>query len=301
MARRGRSALEQATVVTPDLERSEVRAKSRRGFLLALPGYAYLVIFFAVPMGIILVYSFGKRSATGKTILGDWNLDSYRRLFDDLVLGVMWRSLWLALATTVICLLISYPFAYYIATRGPRWRGLLMVLVMIPFWTNFLVRTYAWRLILGRNGPLATALGWMGVDEARLLFTNTAILIGLVYGHLPFMVLPLYASIERLDWSLVEAARDLYAGGWKAFRKVTLPLSMPGVVAGTILTFIPSFGAYIEPELLGGAQTMMLGSFIENQFYAVSDWPFGSALSFVIMALMLAGTILYFRKGGRTA
>ena len=252
-------------------------------------------------MAIILVYSFGTRSATGKTILGDWNLDSYRRLFDDLVLGVMWRSLWLALATTAVCLLISYPFAYYIATRGPRLRGLLMVLVMIPFWTNFLVRTYAWRLILGRNGPLATFLGWMGVDQTRLLFTNTAILIGLVYGHLPFMVLPLYASIERLDWSLVEAARDLYAGGWKAFRKVTLPLSMPGVVAGTILTFIPSFGAYIEPELLGGAQTMMLGSFIENQYYAVSDWPFGSALSFVIMALMLAGTVLYFRKGGRTA
>jgi len=301
MARRSRSALERATVVTPDLERSETRAKSRRGFLLALPGYAYLMIFFAVPMLIIFVYSFGTRSATGRTILGDWNLDSYRRLFDDFVLSVMWRSFWLALVTTVICLVISYPFAYYIATRGPRLRGLLMVLVMIPFWTNFLVRTYAWRLILGRNGPLSALLGFFGIEEARLLFTNTAILIGLVYGHLPFMVLPLYASIERLDWSLVEAARDLYASGWKAFRKVTLPLSMPGVVGGTILTFIPSFGAYIEPELLGGAQTMMLGSFIENQYYAVSDWPFGSALSFVIMVLMLVGTIVYFRKGGRTA
>lgn len=300
MARRGKAALEEGVVVTPELEHAAAKAESRRGFLLALPGYAYKVIFFAVPMLIIFVYSFGTRSATGKTILGDWNLDSYRRLFDELVLGVMWRSLWLALATTVICLLISYPFAYYIATRGVRLRGLLMVLVMIPFWTNFLVRTYAWRLILGRNGPLASVLGWMGIEEARLLFTNTAILIGLVYGHLPFMVLPLYAAIERLDWSLVEGARDLYASAWKAFRKVTLPLSMPGVLGGTILTFIPAFGAYIEPELLGGAQTLMLGSFIQKQYYAVSDWPFGSALSFVIMALMLIGTFVYFRRGGTT-
>jgi spermidine/putrescine transport system permease protein len=300
MARRGKATAEEVAVITPDLERSATRAESRRGFLMALPGYAYLVIFFAVPMLIIFVYSFGTRSATGKTILGNWNFESYRRLFDHLVLGVMWRSLWLAVATTAICLLISYPFAYYIATRGPRLRGLLMVLVMIPFWTNFLVRTYAWRLILGRNGPLAAVLGWFGLEDTRLLFTTTAVLIGLVYGHLPFMVLPLYASIERLDWSLVEAARDLYAGGWKAFRKVTLPLSMPGVVGGTILTFIPCFGAYIEPELLGGAQTLMLGSFIQKQYYAVSDWPFGSALSFVIMALMLAGTIVYFRRGGRT-
>jgi spermidine/putrescine transport system permease protein len=301
MAPKGKAVLEPETAVTPDLEQSATRAESRRGFLLGLPGYAYLILFFAVPMLIIFVYSFGTRSATGKTVLGDWNVESYRRLFDDLVLGILWRSLWLAAATTAISLLLAYPFAYYIASRGPRLRNLLLVLVMIPFWTNFLVRTYAWRLILGRNGPLSVLLGWLGVEETRLLFTNSAILIGLVYGHLPFMVLPLYASIERLDWSLVEAARDLYASGFKAFRKVTLPLSMPGVIGGTILTFIPSFGAYIEPELLGGAQTMMLGSFIENQYYAVSDWPFGSALSFVIMALMLVGTILYLRKGGRTA
>jgi len=301
MAGKRRALSETDAPVTPDLERSAIRAESRRGFLLALPGYAYLVIFFAVPMLIIFVYSFGTRTATGKTLLGEWNLDSYQRLFNHFVLGILWRSLALALATTVISLLVAYPFAYYIATRGPRLRGLLMVLVMVPFWTNFLVRTYAWRLILGRNGPLAAVLGFIGVNEPRLLFTNAGILIGLVYGHLPFMVLPLYASIERLDWSLVEAARDLYANGWKAFRKVTLPLSMAGVVGGTILTFIPAFGAYIEPELLGGAQTMMLGSFIQKQYYAVSDWPFGSALSFVIMALMLVGTIIYFRRGGRTA
>jgi spermidine/putrescine transport system permease protein len=300
MARRAKATPGPEAPVTPDLERSATRADSRRGFLMALPGYAYLVIFFAVPMLIIFVYSFGTRSPTGKTILGNWNINSYKRLFDHLVLSVIWRSLWLAVATTIICLVLAYPFAYYIATRGARVRNLLLVLVMIPFWTNFLVRTYAWRIILGSKGPLALLTGWLGMGEVRLLFTNSAILIGLVYGHLPFMVLPLYASIERLDWSLVEAARDLYAGGWKAFRKVTLPLSMPGVVGGTILTFIPCFGAYIEPELLGGARTLMLGSFIQSQYYSVSDWPFGSALSFVIMALMLLGTIVYFRKGGRT-
>ncbi len=282
------------------LEVAAERADARRGALLALPGAVYLALFFLVPMAIITVYSFAVRTPTGRTRLRDWNLESYTRLFDDIVLRVMWRSLWLALATTVICLLIAYPFAYYIATRSARVRNLLLVLVMIPFWTNFLVRTYAWRVILGSDGPFAEVASWFGFQDVRLLFTESAIIIGLVYGFLPFMVLPLYAAIERLDWSLVEAGRDLYATGWAAFRRITLPLSMPGVVAGVILTFIPSFGAYVTPEILGGAQTTMLGSYIQNQFLGVSDWPFGSALSFVIMALMLVGTVVYFRSGGRT-
>ncbi len=289
-----------ATPATPALERAAERAEARRGALLAAPGAAYLTLFFLVPMAIITVYSFAVRTSTGRTRLEDWNLDAYGRLFDDIVLRVMWRSLWLAVVTTVICLLVAYPFAYYIATRSPRIRNLLLVLVMIPFWTNFLVRTYAWRVILGSDGPFAEVASWFGFADVRLLFTETAIIIGLVYGFLPFMVLPLYASIERMDWSLVEAGRDLYASGWEAFRRITLPLSMPGVVAGVILTFIPSFGAYVTPEILGGAQTTMLGSYIQNQFLGVSDWPFGSALSFVIMALMLVGTVVYFRTGART-
>jgi spermidine/putrescine transport system permease protein len=286
--------------VTPETEAAASRAESRRGFLLALPGYVYLIIFFVVPMLIIFVYSFATRTDTGRTLLQDWNLDSYSTLFDGIVLKVMWRSLWLAVACTVISLLLAYPFAYYIATRTARIRNILLVLVMVPFWTNFLVRTYAWRVILGSKGPFASLLGLIGFEETRLLFTNTAILIGLVYGFMPFAVLPLYAAIERIDWSLVEAGRDLYASGWEAFRRITLPLSMPGIVAATVLVFIPSFGAYVTPEILGGANTLMLGSYIANQFFAVGDWPFGSALSFVIMAVMLVGTVVYFRAGGRT-
>ncbi len=288
------------TPSAPGLERAAARATARRGAWLAAPGALYLLLFFVLPMGILVVYSFGTRTATGRTLLEGWNLESYRRLLDDVVVRVMWRSLWLAVLTTIICLVVAYPFAYYIATRGPRVRNLLLVLVMIPFWTNFLVRTYAWRVILGRNGPLSTVADWLGFADVRLLFTETAIVIGLVYGFLPFMVLPLYASIERMDWTLLDAGRDLYASGWQAFRRITLPLTMPGVIAGVILTFIPSFGAYVTPEILGGAQTTMLGSYIQSQYLAVSDWPFGSALSFVIMALMLVGTVIYFRTGART-
>lgn len=285
---------------TTGLEAASRKARSRRGLLLAMPGWAYLVVFFALPFLIVIVYSFGTRGAIGQTILADWNLRSYQRLFQPLVARILWRSIRLAALSTVFCLVIGYPFAYYIATRRPRIRNVLLVLVMIPFWTNFLVRTYAWRVILGSDGPFSQASRLVGFGDARILFTEPAIWIGLVYGFLPFMVLPLYASIERLDWSLVEAARDLYASGWEAFRRVTLPLSKPGIVAGSILVFIPSFGAFVTPEILGGARTTMLGSFIFNQFLAARDWPFGSALSVVMMAVMLAAVLLYFRAGVKT-
>ena len=173
------------------------------------------------------------------------------------------------------------------------------MLVLIPFWSNFLVRTYAWRVLLGSDGPWSQLTQALGFGESRLLFTPTAVIIGLVYGFLPFMILPLYASIERLDWRLVEASRDLYANGWQAFRRVIWPLSRPGVIAGSILVFIPSLGAYVTPEILGGAKTTLLGSYIVNQFLSARDWPFGSALSFVVMLVMLAATIVYFREGGR--
>lgn len=285
--------------VTPELEAAATRAESRRGFLIALPSYAYLVVFFAIPLVIVFVTSFATRSSTGRTLYQDWNLDSYRRLLDPLVREVALRSVVLAVVTTVVCLLLAYPFAYFIATRSPAVRNLLLVFVMIPFWSNFLVRTYAWRVILGSEGPLSQLSQALGGEPIRLLFTNWAVLIGLVYGYLPFMVLPLYAAIERMDWSLVEAARDLYASGWAAFRKITWPISLPGVVAGSILVFIPSLGAYVTPAILGGARTTLLGDYIVSQFLAARNWPFGSALSFAIMAVMLGATLVYFRTGGR--
>jgi spermidine/putrescine transport system permease protein len=291
---------ESTSPITPELERAAIKAEARRGFFISLPAFIYLVLLFVFPLLLVFVYSFATRDSTGLTVLEDWNLDSYKRLFSADVLQIFVRSFVLASVTTVLCLLLSYPFAYYIATRSGASRNLLLVLVMIPFWSNFLVRTYAWRVILGSEGPISQLSVALGGEPIRFLFTNTAVLIGLVYGFLPFMVLPLYAALERMDWRLVEAGRDLYADGWTAFRKITLPLSMPGVVAGSILVFIPSLGAYVTPAILGGAKTTLLGDYIVSQFLAARNWPFGSALSFAVMFVMLLATIFYFRAGAKT-
>lgn len=289
-----------AAELPPGLETNAEKAASRRGLFIGLPAYAYLVLFFALPLAIVVLYSFATRSASGLTVLADWNLRSYARLTDPLVVAITWRSLWIATFTTVVSLVLAYPFAYYLATRTPRVRAVLLVLVMIPFWSNLLVRTFAWRLLLSSDGPVTRILEALGFANPRLLFTPTAVIIGLVYGYLPFMILPLYASLERMDHSLVEAARDLYASGWEAFRRVTWPLSRPGVIAGSILVFIPSFGAYVTPEVLGGTGTTMLGSYIGRQFVGTaSDWPFGSALSVAILFVMMIAAMFYFRSGGR--
>jgi spermidine/putrescine transport system permease protein len=283
-----------------ELEARAKKAASRRGILIGAPAFGYLILFFGLPLLIVLVYSFASRSSTGATILGNWNLGAWTRVFSPQVAQIAWRSLWLATFTTVLCLLFGYPFAYWIATRSARVRGILLVLVMIPFWSNFLVRTYAIRFLMGVEGPVSVISQALGGEPVRVLFTNTAILIGMVYGYIPFMILPLYASLERMDWRLVEAARDLYAPGWTAFRTVTFPLSMPGVVAGSVLVFIPSLGAYVIPAILGGSNTVLLGDYIVSQFLSARNWPFGSSLSTAVMIVMLAATIFYFRRGGRT-
>ena len=305
---------------TPEFEAAAARADRRRGFTLALPAYAYLIVFFAVPVLIVLTYSFASRTPGG-TELANWNLDSYQKLGEPVVREILRRSVGLALLTTLICLLFGYPFAYFMATRSATVRNLMLVFVMIPFWSNFLVRNYAWRVILGPDGPWANATDALsktpiglvpgsdglevitgesiGIESQELLFTQPAVVLGLVYGFLPFMILPLYASIERIDLSLVEASRDLYASGYQTFRRVLLPLSMPGVIAGSILVFVPSLGAYVTPEILGGAKSTLLGSYIVIQFLTGRNAPFGAALSTVLMAVMLVGTLVYFRSGGR--
>ena len=282
------------------LERDAVSADARRGLLIGLPAIASLTVLFVVPLLVVVINSLGTRTRTGRTDLSTLSLDAYARLADPLVLEIAARSFGYALLTTIICLAVGYPFAYHLATRPPRVRAVLLVLVMLPFWSNFLVRTYAWRVLLGSDGPFVTALEALGLPEVRLLFTPFAIVLGLVYGFLPFMVLPLYAAIERIDHTLIEAARDLHASGWQAFRAVTLPLSRSGIIAGSVLVFIPSFGAYVTPELLGGSRTTMVGSYVVRQFLSARDWPFGSALSVAILAVMLLATTLYFRTGGRS-
>ena len=274
--------------------------RRRDGPRLAAAPAIYLTVFFVVPLVVVLIYSFATRTSRGGTELRDWNLDAYRTLADPVVRDIALRSLLLALVTTVICLLIAYPFAWFLTTCRPGVRTALLVAVMIPFWSNFLVRNYAWRVLLGSNGVVSQITQWMGLGETRILFTPLAVVIGLVYGFLPFMILPLYASLERIDDGLLDASRDLYASGWQTFRRVLLPLSSPGAIAGSILVFVPSLGAYVTPEILGGAKTTLLGSYIVTQFGTARNWPVGAALSFVLLLVMLAGASLYFRKGGRT-
>jgi spermidine/putrescine transport system permease protein len=290
----------EAEAASPRLERSARRRESWRGFLHAAPAYLYLTLFFTLPLLIVFVFSFASRSRTGRPLLENWNVDSWLRLLDPLVRTIAMRSFWMALFNTVLCLVIGYPFAYWIATRAKQsTRTLLLVAVLIPFWSNFLVRTYAWRMLLGNDGYI-TQLGEATGLWGRMLFTSPAVFIGLLYGYLPFMVLPLYAALDRMDWSLVEAGRDLFASGSKAFWKITFPLSKPGIIAGSILVFIPSLGAYVTPDILGGGKVNLLGNYIVTQFGAARNWPFGSALSSAVLFVMLVATIAYFRTGGKT-
>ncbi len=274
---------------------------------LSWPAALWLGIFFMFPLFLMFVVSLGERSSTG-TVVYTFTLQNYARFFGRiggrfLYLLIFWRSLWLAIVNTVLCLLFGYPLALWIARQPERRRNTYMLLVMIPFWTNFLVRTYAWMVILRDTGLINTVLvdmlGW-AEKPLRLLYTPGAVFMGLFYGYLPFMVLPLYASIERMDWTLVEAAQDLGANTWRVFWEVVRPLTMPGIIAGSILVFIPSVGAYVTPDLLGGAKVTMVGNLLQQQFLVVRDWPFGSAVGFILMILMLVATMVYFRTGART-
>jgi spermidine/putrescine transport system permease protein len=277
------------------------RNKSLQILSLLSPSAAWLLVFFLLPLVMVLLVSLGKRGPMGGVVY-QWNLANYIRFIDRIYVKIFLRSVWMATANTFLCLLFGYPFAYFIARRPKRWRNVLLLLVMIPFWTNFLVRTYAWMVILRDKGLINSPLMQTGIitKPLPLLFNQNAVILGLFYGYLPFMILPLYASIEKLDFSLVEAAQDLGANSLIAFRRIVLPLTMPGIVAGAIITFIPSIGAYVTPDLLGGAKAMMIGNLLQQQFLEVRDWPFGSAVGFILMATVLLATLLYFRTGGKT-
>ncbi len=277
------------------------RSKSFQVASLLSPSAAWLLVFFLLPLVMVLLVSLGKRGDMGQVVY-DWNLDNYVRFMDPIYFKIFLRSLWIAAINTLLCLLFGYPFAYFIARRARRWRNVLLLLVMVPFWTNFLVRTYSWMVILRDKGLINSLLMGTGIISGPLplLYNQNAVILGLFYGYLPFMVLPLYASIEKLDFSLVEAAQDLGANSLTAFRRVVLPLTMPGIVGGAIITFIPSIGAYVTPDLLGGAKAMMVGNLLQQQFLEVRDWPFGSAVGFILMVTVLLGTMLYFRTGGKT-
>lgn len=264
--------------------------------VLLVPTLFWLIIFFMVPLLVIFVYSFMTRQVP-VGIDFPLHLGNYIRFADILYIKIFWRSFVIALLTTAICLLMGYPLAFWMSRQPAKVRNTLLLLLMIPFWTNFVVRTYALKFFLFRQGIMNNVLTGIGlIDEPLLvMYTPTAVVIGLVYGWVVEMILPLYACMADLDNSLLEAAQDLYASRFKVFWRVILPLTLPGIAAGSILVFVPALGAYITPDLLGGSKTAMIGNIIADQFGASADWAFGSALSFVLMAIMLVGTLLYFR------
>jgi spermidine/putrescine transport system permease protein len=281
-------------------------ARQTRVYPFLLPGVIWTALFCLAPMAVMAAISFATRGTYGGV---EWTLtlDNYRDLFHPLYGRIVLQSVWLAGATTVLCFLLGYPLAYYIARLPPRRQALWLLLIMIPFWTNFLVRTYAWMFILRAEGLLNTGLAALGLTAApvEMLYTNGAVLLGLVYGYLPCMVLPLVAAIERVDRAVIEAAWDLYADRWSLFTRVLGPLTKSGIVAGIVLVFIPSLGAFITPDLLGGARSMMIGNLIQHEYLIARDWPLGSAVSLVLMVVVTGSLVWYFgadrERSGRTS
>lgn len=275
------------------------RRPDASAWALFAPGGLWLLAFFLIPLLFMLAYSFMPRGVYGGVERG-FTTEHYIRFFDPLYLAVLQRTFLWSLACTGLCLLLGYPLAYVIV-QSRRWRNVLLFLVVLPFWTSFLVRTFALIFLMRDTGLINTWLIALGLIQQPLtiLYTPFAVMVGLVYGFLPFVVLPIYASLEKLDRSLLEAAEVLGARPWSRFLRVILPLSLPGVVAGSLLVFIPALGAFLTPDLLGGAKQLMIGNLVQNQFTAARNWPFGSAASFIVMALVLAAVILYLRTRDR--
>lgn len=277
-------------------EQARQRSERRQLSLLVAPAMTWLVTFFMLPLVVILVISFLTKGTYGG-IEPVITIKNYVKLFDNSTFIIFSRSLWLAFLATLVCLLVGYPMAYVIARAPRRWRNILVLLVIIPFWTNFLVRTFAIMQILRDEGITNTLLlNLKLIPEAiPMLYTPFAVFVGEVYGFLPFMVLPLYANIEKFDYSLMEAAHDSGANDFWAFVRVMVPLTMPGIVAGCILVFIPAIGAFVTPAVLGGAKVLLIGNLIDRQFKTARNWPLASAMSIALMVLVSLATAIYFR------
>ncbi len=265
-----------------------------------LPAAIWMTTFFVVPLLLIVAVSFCTRGEVGD-IVYTFTAYNYAKLLHPLYGSIFVKSLVISFFTTLFCLLFGYPFAFFVATAGKRLRPLLLTLVMLPFWTNSLVRTYAMIILLRTEGILNTLLRWAGlIDEPlRLMYNNTAVMIGMVYMMFPFMVLPLYASIEKLDMRLLEAADDLGATPLRKFLHVALPLTKAGILSGCLLVFVPSLALFFVTDLMGGSKVVLMSNLIKNQFLTARDWPFGSAVSVVLILVMIATIALYLRHGGK--
>jgi spermidine/putrescine transport system permease protein len=290
------------------------RAETRRAWWLNAPALMILTLFAAGPLAVMLVYSFLTPGDYGGVVWqpsgqGWFNVLLTQDIFTDEVrlqdahLSIAWRSLSLSFLTTVICLILGFPTAYFIATRSPRNRTLWLFLITVPFWTNLLIRTFAMLEWIRNEGIINQVLTGAGVIETpiQMLYTDFSIMLGMTYVYFPLMVLPLYAAMEKLDFRLVEAAYDLYATRWRVLRRVIVPLVKPGIIAGSILVFIPSLGAYVTPRVMGGGKNLMLGNLIELQFGQGRNWPLGAALSITLLALVMVALIFYVRSVQRAA
>jgi spermidine/putrescine transport system permease protein len=266
--------------------------------LLVLPGVLWLIALFLAPLAIIGVFSLGSVDPNGSISFANPGFGNYERALNPSFLTAFGRSIYYSFATTVLSLVIGYPVAYWISRYGGQRKILLLVLVMLPFWTSYLIRTYAWLIILRDDGVVNGLLMQTGLIESPLEFigADVSVILGMTYGFLPFTILPLFVSIDRLDFNLVHAARDLYASGRGAFLNVTLPLTMPGIVAASLLTFIPALGDFVTPDMLGGAHTITIAKIVQIVFTTGHDWPYGAALGFVLMAITIAGTLIALRS-----
>jgi spermidine/putrescine transport system permease protein len=271
------------------------------GGVLMAPAAAWYLAFFVVPLGFILVYSF-LTSADYGGIDYKFNLGNYPQLLSDpIYLRIFLNTMVMAFSGTVLCLAVGFPLAYFLATRAGRWKNLFLVMLIVPFWTSFLTRTYAWLILLSDNGPLAHVLRQSGLlhGDLSFLYTYKAVLMGIVYNYLPLMIFPLYVSLERLDKRLLEAAKDLGAGRLKTFWRITVPLTMPGILTGCLLVFIPLTGEYVIPAILGGAKSYMIGNLIGDEFVSAHDWAFGSALGMAVIVLLMLLIAIYFQVARR--
>jgi spermidine/putrescine transport system permease protein len=288
------------------------RDSARKGWLLSLPALVLLFVAASGPLLIVVIYSFltpGQHGnvvwefSTGGWVGILWSKDIFTDewMLADAHLAIFWRSLWLSLLTTGFTFLVGFPTAWFIATRPPKERALWLFLITIPFWTNLLIRTYAINEVLRKEGLMNTVLMGLGITDTpiEVLYTQTAIFIGMTYVYLPLMVLPLFAAIDRFDMKLLEAGYDLYASRWQVLRRVILPIVKPGIVAGSILVFVPSLGAYVTPRVLGGGKQMMIGNFIELQFLQGKNWPLGAALSMLLLVIVMAALLLYVRYANK--
>lgn len=262
------------------------------------PTCLWLIVFLLIPLALIVGISFMDKNAYGG-ILYSFSLDAYRSMVKPEYLKVLGQSMLLSLLTTIICLVVGYPFAYAIAHAPSKWKPMLVMLLMLPFWINSMIRIYGWSALLRSEGIFNQVLLGIGIIDhpLQMLYTNGAVLLGMVYDLLPFTVLPIYTSIEKLDGSLVEAAQDLGASKGHIIRRVILPLTMPGIFAGSIQTFIPSLGLFYISDMMGGAKTMYIGNLIKNQFMSARNWPLGAALSIILIGVTLVLMRLYTRVG----